>query len=77
MIIFGAAGGAISHTARRGRINRKDTTMKRNTDLKQIEAKIKRLKRAAMPFKNYCGKPIPPGKIRALAKAIVDLIREV
>ena len=51
--------------------------MKRNTDLKQIEAKIKRLKRAAMPFKNYCGKPIPPGKIQALARAIVDLIREV
>lgn len=44
---------------------------------KQVEAKIKRLKRAAVPFKNYCGKPIPPGKIRALARAIVDLIREV
>ena len=46
-------------------------------NVKIVEAKIKRLKLAAMPFKNYGGKAIPARRIRALAKAIVDLIREV
>lgn len=44
--------------------------------MKKIEAKIARLKKAALAFKDYHGERIPTRKIRELARAIVDIIKD-